>query len=149
MVNLLSSSLIYQPIKLVFSFISTPENDFQWQYGTLSSTQISAGDIKVGASFRTISHLMGHRIQSTLEVTEFEPHTRYGFKSIAGPLQSYTSYRLEIANGGTRIDVFTQAIAVNSLQVDERILEKKMRKQLNEDLALLKDLLEQRPRRRR
>ena len=143
MINLASSILIYQPLKLVFGFISTPENDFQWQYGTLASVQISEGDTKVGTFFNTISHLMGHRIQSTFEVTEYEPNRRYGFKSISGPLQSHTSYQLEIIKGCTKIDVLTQAIAVNSLQFTERILEKKMKKQLKEDLALLKDILEQ------
>ena len=32
---------IYRPLKQVFAFVATPENDFQWQYGTLASTQIS------------------------------------------------------------------------------------------------------------
>lgn len=143
MINLTSSTLIYRPVKQVFDFITTPENDFQWQYGTLVSTQMSEGATRVGTFFRSTGHLMGHRIQSTFEVTEYEPNKKYGFKSLSGPLQSHTSYTFEIARGCTKIDVSTQAIAVNSLQLNEGILEKKMRKQLKEDLALLKEILEQ------
>jgi len=143
MINLTSSTLIYRPVKQVFDFISTPENDFQWQYGTLASTQTSEGTVRIGTFFRTISHLMGYRIQSTFEVTEYEPNKKYGFESRSGPLQSYTSYTFETARGYTKIDVSTQAIAVNSLELDEGVIEKKMRKQLKEDLALLKDILEQ------
>ena len=32
MIQVISNTQIYQPIKRVFDFISTPENDFQWQY---------------------------------------------------------------------------------------------------------------------
>jgi hypothetical protein len=104
---------------------------------------MSEGGTRVGTFFRSTGHLMGHRIQSTFEVTEYEPNKKYGFKSLSGPLQSHTSYTFEIARGCTKIDVSTQAIAVNSLQLNEGILEKKMRKQLKEDLALLKEILEQ------
>ena len=43
MINLVSNKLIYRPITEIFNFISTPENDFQWQYGILASAQISDG----------------------------------------------------------------------------------------------------------
>jgi hypothetical protein len=143
MIVLTSSTLINRPVKQVFDFISTPENDFQWQYGTLASTQISEGTIRVGTFFQTIGHLMGYRIRRTFEVTEYEPNKRYGFKSRSGPLQSYTSYTFEATRGRTKIDISTQAIAVNSFELDEGVLEKKMKKQLKEDLVLLKDILEQ------
>lgn len=142
MINLISNTLIYRPVKQVFDFISTPENDFQWQYGTLDSAQISEGDAGVGASFRSIGHLMGQRSISIFEVTEYEPNRKYGFKSLSGPLQSHTSYIFEIERGCTHINVSIQANAVNLLQFSEGILEKKMKKQLKENLELLKGILE-------
>jgi uncharacterized membrane protein len=85
---------------------------------------------------------MGRRIESTFEVTEYEPNKKYGFKSLSGPLHSQTSYTFELANGSTKINISTQANVVNFFQMDERILEKKIKKQLKENLTLLKDLLE-------
>ena len=143
MINLISNKLIYRPIKQVFDFISIPENDFQWQYGTLKSAQISAGAIRVGTFFRSIGHFMGHRIQGTFEVTEYEPNKKYGFKSLSGPLHSQTLYTFELAGGGTKVNISTQATATNLFQSDESILEKKLKKQLKENLELLKDILEQ------
>jgi len=143
MINLISNKLIYRPIKQIFDFISTPENDFQWQYGTLKSAQISEGGIKVGTFFRSIGHFMGHRIQGTFEVTEYEPNKKYGFKSLSGPLHSQTLYTFELAGGGTKVNISTQATATNLFQSDESILEKKLKKQLKENLELLKDILEQ------
>lgn len=142
MINVHSSTDIYRPIKRVFEFICTPENDFQWQYGTLASAQISAGAAKVGASFRSIGHLMGHRTQSTYEVTEYEPNKKYGFKSLSGPLQSFTTYTFNLAKGCTHVDIALQANAINLVDLNENILEKKMKKQIKENLAMLKNILE-------
>jgi len=142
MIDLNVSTLIYRPVRQVFDFISAPENDFQWQYGTLVSARASEGVNDIGSFFRSIGHLMGRRIESTFEVTEYEPNKKYGFKSLSGPLHSQTSYTFELANGSTKINISTQANVVNFFQMDERILEKKIKKQLKENLTLLKDLLE-------
>jgi uncharacterized protein YndB with AHSA1/START domain len=141
-ININSSTFIYRPIKQVFEFISTPENDFQWQYGTLTSARISEGDAKVGTAFQSIGHLLGYRTQSTYEVTEYEPNKKYGFKSLSGPLQSFTSYTFNIAKGCTQVDLSMQANAVNLIEFNENVLEKKMKKQVKENLKILKNILE-------
>lgn len=143
MINLNTNTIIYRPVRQVFDFVSTPENDFQWQYGTLASSRISGEANAIGTFFRSIGHLMGERVQGTFEVTEYEPNRRYGFKSLSGPLHSRTSYTFEIANGSTQVNVSTQASVGKSSQVDEHILEKKMKKQLKENLQMLKMLLEE------
>ncbi len=142
MINLDISTIIYRPVRQVFDFVSTPENDFQWQYGTLATVSLSEGISKIGTFFRSIGHLLGRRVQGTFEVTEYELNRKYGFKSLSGPLHSQTSYTFEMANGGTRINISTRANVVDFFQMDERILGKKIKKQLKENLILLKDLLE-------
>lgn len=143
MINLNTNTVIYRPVKQVFDFVSTPENDFQWQYGTLASSRISGNADSIGSFFRSIGHLLGERVQGTFEVTEFELNKRYGFKSLSGPLHSKTSYTFVIANGSTQVSVSTQANVGKSSQMDERVLEKKMKRQLKENLKMLKDLLEE------
>lgn len=142
MINLNVSMLIYRPIGQVFDFVSAPENDFQWQYGTLASARLSEGTSDIGTLFRSIGHLMGRRIESTFEVIEYAPNKKYGFKSLSGPLNSQTCYTFEIANGSTKVTISTQANLVNFFQTGEGVLEKKMKKQLKEDLAMLKEILE-------
>lgn len=143
MINLNTNTVIYRPVKQVFDFVSTPENDFQWQYGTLASSRISGNANTIGTFFRSIGHLLGERAQGTFEVTEYELNKRYGFKSLSGPLHSKTSYTFVIANGSTQVTVSTQAKVGISSKMDERILEKKMKRQLKENLKVLKDLLEE------
>ena len=144
MINLSASTMIYRPIRQVFDFVSAPENDFQWQYGTLASARLAEaeGTSDIGTLFRSVGHLMGRRVESTFEVTEYAANQKYGFKSLSGPLHLQTSFTFEIANGSTKVTVSTQANLVNLFQVGDGILEKKMKKQLKEDLALLKEILE-------
>jgi len=142
MINLNLSTVICKPVTQIFDFVSTPENDFQWQYGTLAANKLSMDVGALGAFFRSVGHLMGQRVISTFEVTEYEPNRKYGFRSISGPLNSHTSYTFEMEGGGTKVNISPQLNVTNSFQLNEIILEKKMRKQLKENLALLKEILE-------
>ena len=142
MIDIHLSELIYLPVKQIFDFVSTPENDFQWQYGTLASSRLSEGVGEPGTFFRSVGHIMGRRMLSTFEVTEYEPNRRYCFKSLSGPLKSHTCYTFDLANDGSTLNISAQVNPVNALQLDEAVLEKKMRQQLKEDLMLLKEILE-------
>jgi hypothetical protein len=142
MINLNVSTMICRPVQQVFDFVSAPENDFQWQYGTLAAARLPDGADRLGSFFRSIGHLQGHRLQGIFEVTEYELNRKYAFRSISGPLHLQTSYSFEIASGCTKISILTQAHAATILDMNERLLERKMKKQLKENLALLKDLLE-------
>jgi len=142
LIQIISTTLICQPIKRVFEFISTPENDFQWQYGTLASTRLPGKINGPGACFQSVGNFMGQRIQSTFEVTEYEPTSRYGFKSLSGPLQSFTSFTFDIAKGYTQVKLSMQANLINMIEFSENVLEKKMKRQLKENLAMLKNVME-------
>ena len=133
---------IYRPLKQVFSFVTLPENDFQWQYGTLASTQISNGKMGVGSLFRTVGHFMGRRIEGIYEVTEFEPDKRYGFKSLSGPMDSHTLYTFEVTEGSTKINISTRVSPGDLFETGNVTAEKKVKKQYRENLALLKGVLE-------
>ena len=134
---------IHRSLEQVFRFVTTPENDFRWQYGTFASARIPRDIPDTRTFFRSIGHLMGRRNLSTFEVTEYEPNMKYGFKSISGPLDSETAYVLEVADGGTKLTISTQASVLDFFRVDEGILERRMRKELKESLETLKDLLEE------
>ena len=133
---------IYRPLQQVFAFITTPENDFHWQYGTLMSVKISKGEMDVGSLFRVVGHCLGWRMENVYEVTEFEPNKRYGFKSLSGPIDSYTVYTFEIINGFTRISNSTQISLGAPFKSNPITAEKMVKKEFRENLALLKDILE-------
>jgi uncharacterized protein YndB with AHSA1/START domain len=143
LINLISSTLIERPVKQVFDFVSTPENDFQWQYGTLATASLPKGSSTMQTFFRSIGRLVGRRNLGTFEVTEYEPNKKYGFKSLTGPVHSKTTYTLEHVSGGTRISISIQASAPKFFRVTERLLWTTMKKQLEEDVTSLKNILEE------
>ena len=145
MINLMASRLIDRPIEWVFDFVSSPENDFQWQYGTLAAARIHKRSGVIQTFFRSIGHLMGRRNLSTFEVTDYVPHEKYGFKSLSGPVYSKTSYILENVSGRTRIHIFIQASAPHFFRVTEKLLETTMKKQLEENVDVLRTILESEP----
>lgn len=142
MINLNSNTMINLPINQVFDFVSKPENDSQWQHGILATARLSEEFGNLGTFFRSIGHLMGRRNLSTFEVTDYEPDKVYGFKSHSGPLELQTTYVFETADSCTNVNIATQIRAVDLFQVDEGALEKRLQKQLKENLAMLKDILE-------
>lgn len=144
MIQVNASVKIYRPISRVFEFISNAENDFQWQYGTLESAQVSAGSVGVGAFFQSVGHIQGHRFLGTFEITEYEANKSYGFKSLSGPVQSQTLYTFEAAPGSTRVSISTQVRATDAFEGQEKMFEKQLKKQLKENLDLLKGVLETR-----
>jgi len=85
MFNLKVGTLIEAPIKRVFDYMSTPENDFQWQYGTLATATITNRYNGKGVYFRSAGHLLGRRNLGTYEVIESNSNLKYRFKSITGP----------------------------------------------------------------
>ncbi len=142
MIHFDSSTRIYRPLKQVFAFIATPENDFQWQYGTLASTRISSGEMGLGALFRVVGHLIGRRIEAIYEVTAFESNKQYGFKSVSGPVDSYTLYTFEMTDGSTKINLTTETNPRDLFRSNDTVVVKKFKKQCKENLTMLKSILE-------
>jgi hypothetical protein len=133
---------IYRPLTQVFSFISNPANDFQWQYGTVAAARIAEGESGLGSMFRTLTTIMGRRIESLNEVTEYEPNRRYGFKSLTGPVDSHTVYSFEMAAGSTRLTISTDLDQRDLFKISDAIVEKKFKRQYKENFNLLKQVLE-------
>lgn len=142
MIHLELTARIYRPLEQVFAFVAAPENDFQWQYGTLASARIANGNIEVGTLFRVVGHLVGQRIEAVYEVTVFEMNRRYGFKSVSGPVDSSTLYAFETMEGCTRISLAAETDPRDLFKPSEAALGKKFKKQYKENLAMLKSLLE-------
>ncbi|HJS20483.1 MAG TPA: SRPBCC family protein [Anaerolineales bacterium] len=136
------STDIYRPLTQVFAFVTTPENDFHWQYGTIMSDKISRGEMGVGTLFRVVGHLMGRRVESVYEVTEFEANKRYGFKSLSGLMDLHTLYTFEIMKGSTRIYHSAQISLSEPSKSNPTMAEKTIKKEYRENLGLLKDILE-------
>lgn len=142
MLHFMNSTLIESPIKRVFDYLSTPENNFQWQYGTLATATISNHHNKMGIYFRSVGHLLGYRNLGTYQVIESIANRIYRFKSLSGPLHLHTAYTLDTVGEGTKVNISIHVGTIEFFHLNERILEMRMKKQLRENLTALTALLE-------
>lgn len=85
---------------------------------------------------------MGRRIESAFEVTDFETNKKYGFKSVAGPIDTVTVYTFEIVKGSTEVKISILLDPRNFCKAESVTVQKKIKKQYGENLALLKAILE-------
>lgn len=143
MLYLMTSTFIEAPIKRVFDYISTPENDFEWQYETLAAATITNRLNTMGVYFRSIGHFLGRRNLGTYQVVESRPNRKHRIKSISGPLHLHTVYTFDAVGRGTKVNIAMHVRTINFFHANERSLERRMKNQLEENLNALKALLEE------
>jgi uncharacterized protein YndB with AHSA1/START domain len=136
------SVVIDRPIEEVFAFATEPENEPLWQSTSLETEQTSGGPVGVGTTFRNTSKFLGRRIDSTYEVTENESPRRQCVRATSGPIPGSGCYLFEPAEGGTRFTQRFEAEIGGFFKLAEPLVGRAIRRQMDVDMATLKDLLE-------
>lgn len=136
------STVIKRPTEEVFAVMSNAENILKWQSGTIEAEKTSDGPIGVGTTWRSVSRFLGRRIESESEFTEYELNRKLGFKSKSGPIQFESRMTFERVEGGTRINTKFEAEIGGFFKLAEPLVVSMGKRQLEGDLANLKDLME-------
>ncbi|HEX9038527.1 MAG TPA: SRPBCC family protein [Ktedonobacterales bacterium] len=142
MATLEFSIVINRPVEEVFAFVGNPENYPKWFSGSREVKITSAGPIGVGTTFRTVISLLGRRIEGDIEFTEYEPNRSFTEKTTSGPFPVESRVTFERVEGGTRITDTQLAEPGGFFKLAEPLLARLIKRQIEADLANLKDLLE-------
>ena len=135
--------VIERPIEEVFAFVTDPDNVSLWQSTSLATEKTSEGPVGVGTTFRDTSKFLGRRIESDYEVTENEPPNRQCMRITSGPIPGSGCYLLEPTDGGsTRFTQNFEADVGGFFRLAEPLVGRAIRRQMEADMATLKDLLE-------
>ena len=136
--------VIDRPVEEVFAFVTDPNNDPLWHASTLEAEQTSEGAVEVGTTYRIVLKFLGRRIETTYEITEYEPPRRHCVRITSGPIPAVGCHLLEPTDGGSTR--FTQTLERGELGFFFRLAEPLVRRAINRqseaDMATLKDLLE-------
>jgi uncharacterized protein YndB with AHSA1/START domain len=94
--------VIGRPPDDVFAFFANPANDRTWRPHV---KEVSAeGPIGVGSRIRQVVAGPGGRgIDADIEVTAYEPPSRYAFKVVAGPARPVGEFRFAPSGTGTQV----------------------------------------------
>jgi uncharacterized membrane protein len=130
-------------VEEVFDFATDPNNDSLWQSTTLETEQTSEGVVDVGTTFRNTTKFLGRRIESTSEISENEPPHKQCIKITSGPIPGSGCYLFESADdGSTRFTQTFEAEVGGFFRLAEPVVGRAIRRQMEADMATLKDLLE-------
>jgi uncharacterized membrane protein len=134
--------VINRAIEEVFAFAGNVENNPQWQSGVLEARITSEGPMGVGTTYRYVNQLLGRRIETDGEITEYEPNRKYSFKSTSGPFPIEGGFTFEAADGGTKVTLAVAADIGGFFKLAEPLVVRAIKRQFETDLSTLKDILE-------
>ena len=142
MIKIEQSVVINRPVEEVFAYLSKAENATNWQSGVLESEQTSEGPVDVGTTSRVVRKLLGRRIESTSEITEFEQNKMVASKTTSGPIPVELRGTYEAVDDGTKVTIFVEAEVGGFFKLAEAVVGRTIRKQIEADFDGLKGILE-------
>jgi uncharacterized protein YndB with AHSA1/START domain len=137
-----ASVLINRPIKEVFAYVADPSNAAQWAGPVVESKITSGGPVGRGTTSSRVTQLLGRNIESTYEITEYKPNSRYADKTTSGPVPINSRISFDPVDGGTKVTIQGVIKAEGFFKLAEPLVSRMARRQVETDAQTLKDLLE-------
>jgi uncharacterized protein YndB with AHSA1/START domain len=138
------SIFVERPIEEVFAYLTNLELVPEWQTNVLFLQPQSPGGLRPGAQLVELRKFLGRKVESVVEVTEYEPPHLYTIKVQSGPIPFTISNALSESAGGTRIDAVVEGEPGRFFGLVEWRVVKAVERELWNSLATLKDILEAR-----
>ena len=129
MTTIKQSAVIKRPIEEVFTFVADQSKLPLWQSGVLEAGVTSEGPIGVGTTYRYIAQLLGRKMETSGEIIEYVPNSKYSFKATSGPFPLRGGFNFERVNGSTRINLAIEAEAGGFFKLAEPIVTRMIRRQ--------------------
>ncbi len=142
MIKLDFSDRIKAPVERVFEYATDPDTAAEWQDGVIESRKDPAGQTHAGTTMWTVRVLMGQRLESMAEVTEYVPNQKYAIKSTGGPMQFQMRQTFAPDGDGTRVETHMEMEPGGAMQVAEPVVAQNLREQMKNNTKKLKDILE-------
>ncbi|MGH3032819.1 MAG: SRPBCC family protein [Gaiellaceae bacterium] len=129
----------------VFPYLVEGAKRLEWMGVLKESEQLTQGAPKVGSRWRDVFEDHGHRIELEAELVEHEPNRRLRVRLDGGGFDSTSTQELEEVDGRTRVStVIETEYRMLVARLAGRVVTRHAQKQLEADLARLKELLERR-----
>jgi uncharacterized protein YndB with AHSA1/START domain len=135
------SIVVERPVEEVFAYLTDLERVPEWQTNVLF-LQLQSGTLRQGAKLVELRKFLGRKVESVVEVTEYEPPHRYTIEVQSGPIPFVISNVLSEVGGGTRIDAVVEGEPGRFFGLVEWRVVKAVERELWNSLATLKDILE-------
>jgi len=126
----------------VFRFVADVRNAPKWVPGIKRIDVITDGPVGLGSKLREIRQVRQRTGSVEMEVTEFEPHERYGVSFMMGSYSASYQYRFLPEGTGTHAE-FTCYVTANGLRrVLAPLIAMAMKRQDSGQMKMLKREIE-------
>ena len=142
MVRVDSEVVINRPASEVFSYLTDPEKAPEWQASLIEAH--ADGPMQVGTKVTEVRKFLGRRMESTLEVTEYEPDRKFSMRIISGPVPFEVEHTLDSEDGRTRLKWVGTGEPGRFFKLTEPLVARQAQRQFRGDFETLKELLEAR-----
>ena len=142
MMEISHSTFINRPVAEVFALAGDPAQDSSWATVMVESRLISEGPVQKGSELVQVLRVLGTRLESRCEITEYEPNHRIAFTVTSGPSGGANERTFEALDGGTRFTMVMRGDSKGLFKVADPVLKRMASKQMAADLDILKELLE-------
>jgi hypothetical protein len=133
---------VQAPPAEIFDYFTDPEKATEWQSSLVEARFDPEGPMQRGTRITEVRKLLGQRMESLVEVTELEAGRRFAGRVLSGPVKWAFSYTFSEAGSGTRIESHLEGEPAGFFRLADPLLARTVRKQLEGDLATLKQLAE-------
>ena len=137
-----TSIFINRPPQAVWDLISNPANIAQWSSNTEFAEWTSERAPGVGSTQRDVGKVLGRKIESTTEITAWDPPREFAQKSTSGSIPWESNWKLEPKENGTQLTVQAGAEVGGFFKMAEGLVVKQLVKLMDANLKALKQLLE-------
>ena len=143
MITINHTVAIRRPLPEVFSFVADMENLPQWQSEVVTSTVTTPGPTRVGTRFTEEVRIVGRKVPTACEVTDFARDERIGF-SAASPAINYNGlFTVSENNGhGTNVTLKASVQLKSWFRLVGPLFAREVRNGAHQELETLKRVLE-------
>jgi hypothetical protein len=132
---------IQRPVADVFAFLTNPSNHPKWDSTSVSMEQLEPGPWQTGTRLREVRNLGGRPTEVASQVAYLEPNRRFNIASLSGP-EWRGQWDFTPVGDATRLQFEGRLTFTGLMRLFEPLIARGFKRQLNENFARLKRVLE-------
>lgn len=137
---------IEQPPERVFNYVTDLENLSEWIGPIIEVRDVEKATpedrLREGDRFTVVAKFLGRRFEISCEVTNYLSNRQFSFRSTGGPVPQELTYTFEPTLEGTHFTHSVETEPGTFFRLTGPLFEAANKRQINNDLATLKDLVE-------
>lgn len=145
MITIDQNITIDRPVEEVFSYLSVPENNPQWEKSVVESKMVTNGPMRAGSKFSEKVKFIGSPVETVCTITEYEYPRVLAYRSDTSPRIQYEGrLTLESLGNSTRLTFKGTNSLGGAWKLLEPLLSGESKKEAQEAMKQLKSNLEKR-----